>query len=420
MLIPLRTDAPIYHWPFITVGLIVANFVCFAMTGGAFHRDWILEFGTGLHPEEWISSVFLHEGWGHIIGNMIFLWGFGIIVEGKIGWWRFLLLYLAVGAASSFVDQAMMLGYDGKQPAGAGGASGVIFGLLAISMIWAPRNDITLFMLFFLRPLVFEVSIVTFCCWFIGWEFLKAWIWDFEMSSEMLHLIGAAAGAAAGIVMVKLNLVDCDGWDLFSVMRGKHRHDRSLDHYRETAEEARARKEREERKSRRKKRKQPRYEDLPEHDEIPSDGPPTLNAEQVAKRREKAARTMTQLLREKKFVAAFTEYERFVRHIPDWKLDEACLRTLANGLYKQQDWTNSVPLMREYVQRFPKKPYAIEVRLKLAAVLVQEQRRPRAALELVKTIPKSRLDERLGSLRERIVHKAQAMIADGVLELDVE
>ncbi len=46
----------------------------------------------------------------HLVGNMFFLWGFGLVVEGKLGWWRFLLLYLTIGAIYSVIIQTSMLG----------------------------------------------------------------------------------------------------------------------------------------------------------------------------------------------------------------------------------------------------------------------------------------------------------------------
>jgi len=90
MLIPLNTDAPLYHYPFGTIGLIVANLGCFALTGfgtdSAALEPWALQYGEGLSPVQWFSSAFAHAGVMHILGNMFFLWGFGLVVEGKLGW----------------------------------------------------------------------------------------------------------------------------------------------------------------------------------------------------------------------------------------------------------------------------------------------------------------------------------------------
>ena len=49
-----------------------------------------------------LTNIFLHESWWHLIGNMLFLYIFGSIVESVLGWWNYLLLYLAAGLLSSF------------------------------------------------------------------------------------------------------------------------------------------------------------------------------------------------------------------------------------------------------------------------------------------------------------------------------
>ena len=51
--------------------------------------------GDGIHPLQWLTNIFLHAGFFHLVGNMIFLWTFGFVVEGKLGWLPFTALYLA-------------------------------------------------------------------------------------------------------------------------------------------------------------------------------------------------------------------------------------------------------------------------------------------------------------------------------------
>ena len=65
MLIPYRTDAPIYHFPYATIGLIAVNVIAFALMASnqlAGAEQWILVYGDGLHPVQWISSMFIHGG----------------------------------------------------------------------------------------------------------------------------------------------------------------------------------------------------------------------------------------------------------------------------------------------------------------------------------------------------------------------
>ena len=139
--IPIGTDAPIYHFPKVTIGLIVANCVCFALTGFgdfALTEPWLLEFGT-LNPVQWLSSMFAHAHFPHLISNMIFLWSFGLLVEGKLGAKNMFAVYMGIGLSQAAFIQLIMLPWKSS---GALGASSAIYGLMAISLVWAPKNDL--------------------------------------------------------------------------------------------------------------------------------------------------------------------------------------------------------------------------------------------------------------------------------------
>ena len=265
--IPLRADAPIYHFPWATIGLIVANVVSFFLTGGggssnkAMWESWALELGRenisglGLHPIQWISANFVHFGLGHLIGNMIFLWTFGLVVEGKLGWWRFLLVVLGVGIAGCFLIQLCMLIDSGGSFAA--GASLIVFGLLAICLVWAPKNEVSVmgfFFPFYLRPVVFEVTFITVSSVYIGLELLRGLLFGFQVGNAG-HLIGAAFGFAVGAIMLKRQWVDCENWDLFAVMEGTYG---STDEYESYRFRSSATAENLSNSSKRKRRKKPR------------------------------------------------------------------------------------------------------------------------------------------------------------------
>src|SRR6516162_6031283 len=161
IVIPTGTDAPIYHWPFATVGLIVLNVALLFLvppvagvvrfdendevieeveTVSNFER-YALAIGDGrLHPIQWVTHNFLHNGLLHLAGNMLFLWAFGIVVEGKLGPVKYLLAYLAIGVLHGALVQTLFVksGLDGH----AAGASAIVYGLLAVCMVWAPRNEL--------------------------------------------------------------------------------------------------------------------------------------------------------------------------------------------------------------------------------------------------------------------------------------
>ena len=84
LIFPYRSDAPLYHLPVVTIGLIVLNVAAYAAMamGELPSGGWLLTYGTGLHPQQWLLSSFMHGGVGHLLGNMIFLWIFGLVIEG--------------------------------------------------------------------------------------------------------------------------------------------------------------------------------------------------------------------------------------------------------------------------------------------------------------------------------------------------
>ena len=108
MFIPWGTDAPIYHRPIATIAIIVLNVLAALLFPPGMYKDWALVLGEGVHPLQWLTNIFMHPGLGHLIGNMLFLWAFGIIVEGKLGWRGFALVYLGLGIAESALLQILI------------------------------------------------------------------------------------------------------------------------------------------------------------------------------------------------------------------------------------------------------------------------------------------------------------------------
>ena len=111
LLFPYTIDAPIYHRPFGTGGLIVANILIFFLVGEEATWRFTLQYGS-LDPVQWITCNFLHGDFGHLFWNMVFLWVFGLVIEGKVGWWRFLVAYLAIGVVGAAVEQLALLSRD--------------------------------------------------------------------------------------------------------------------------------------------------------------------------------------------------------------------------------------------------------------------------------------------------------------------
>ncbi len=86
-----------------------------------------------------ITSIFLHAGWLHILGNMLFLWVFGDNVEDRLGHLRFLVFYLAGGIVASLVQA----GVDTESLIPVVGASGAVAAVLGAYLVYFPRATVT-------------------------------------------------------------------------------------------------------------------------------------------------------------------------------------------------------------------------------------------------------------------------------------
>ena len=120
-MLPLRDDIPSRRYPIVTVALIVLNLVVFLQEARLGRRleyfilDYALvparysdpnlaaHFGIFEQLLPFLSSMFLHGGWIHLIGNMWTLWIFGDNVEDRLGRGRYIALYLCGGFAAGIV-----------------------------------------------------------------------------------------------------------------------------------------------------------------------------------------------------------------------------------------------------------------------------------------------------------------------------
>jgi membrane associated rhomboid family serine protease len=368
MLIPYSTDAPLYHYPIATGSLIGVNVLAFAVTlnNTELVEPWLLYYGE-LNPIQWVTSLFLHDGFLHLFGNMVFLWIFGLIVEGKIGWWRMLAVFLGIGVLESALEQIVMLG---AEEGASLGASAAIFGLMAVAMVWAPLNDISCLWLIGWRAHAMEIKIWALAFMYIAWEILIAVILGFGMSSAVIHLMGAVLGAVVGAVMVASNWVDCENWDVFSVSKGRHRMTR------EQLAEAKAQR--------------------PE------------NQEKLKNRREEALKQIHALIAEGNAALAYSAHDHCRRTFPDWNLSDQDLLRIIASFHEKGQWRESIPAMTEYIRR-PNAPQTAVVRLRLARVLLEQEERPGQALRVLAKIPDGALNESQTALRRQLQEKANKL-----------
>ena len=150
MVFPIGTSESEHHTtPFVTYFLILANVAAFFAElnqGDAFVKQWAFtpaEFfeRPASHFLTLLTSMFLHGGWLHLIGNMAYLWSFGDNVEDNFGHLPFLIFYILAGilamlAQAAFAPHSVLPSL---------GASGAIAGVLGGYILMFPRGTVKLF-----------------------------------------------------------------------------------------------------------------------------------------------------------------------------------------------------------------------------------------------------------------------------------
>ncbi len=181
-MVPLRDDIPARRFPWVTVMIIAVNGLVFGgeLSLGRELERFLFEYGIvparytrwevaqffGLYEQAipFFTSMFLHGGWLHLLGNMWTLWVFGDNVEDKMGRGKYLLFYLVSGCVSAWLH--ILTNTGSVVPTI--GASGAVAGVMGAYVFSFPRARITtLIPPFFLGP--FFVLPAVF---FLGWWFL--------------------------------------------------------------------------------------------------------------------------------------------------------------------------------------------------------------------------------------------------------
>ena len=136
--------------PVLTYALIAVNVLFFFVElggGDAFVVQWAFVPSRFLASPggdflTLFTSMFMHAGWVHLIGNMLYLWIFGDNVEDRFGHIRFLIFYLVCGIAATFVQMAFSSGSNVPNL----GASGAIAGVLGAYVLMFPRGKVNVLM----------------------------------------------------------------------------------------------------------------------------------------------------------------------------------------------------------------------------------------------------------------------------------
>ena len=140
---PIGDDNTDRHsFPIVTVVLIIINVLIFLLelqNGDEFIRDWSFipaRFGAepAANVDNIFTAMFMHGGWMHLFGNMLYLWIFGDNIEDRFGKPLYLLFYLFAGVAATFAQYAVSAGSSIPNV----GASGAIAGVLGAYLVLFP------------------------------------------------------------------------------------------------------------------------------------------------------------------------------------------------------------------------------------------------------------------------------------------
>ena len=226
MIIPIRTDYRMTRTPWVNYLLVASNVIIFLLGYDGSHvcriDYWLL------HPDlpqlhQFVSSVFLHAGWSHLIGNMIFLWVFGNAINDRFGHVGYLAFYLAGGVLAG-------LGYmvlSGNSPVL--GASGAVSAVTGAYLVLLPRVRVTVlfFFLYILTPI--EISSLVFLMFQLIWNL---WMMP-EISGAAgggvaysAHIAGYAYGIILAAALLVTKILPRDAYDLLNLIRNSRRRGR--------------------------------------------------------------------------------------------------------------------------------------------------------------------------------------------------
>ena len=219
-MLPLSDGVPARRFPVVTVLLIVANFAVWLLyelpnlNGAIFHASFYpCTIDGACHGQEpwglsWITAMFLHGGWDHILGNMLFLAIFGKNVEDAFGPIRYLAFYFAGGFAAMMTQTAMTLLFGTAQDARVPelGASGAIAAVLGAYFLLYPRARVLTIV-----PLIFFFWFWWLPAWVVlGYWFLVQFLSGtasevaYTSSSGGIAFWAHVGGFVAGIILIKL------------------------------------------------------------------------------------------------------------------------------------------------------------------------------------------------------------------------
>jgi membrane associated rhomboid family serine protease len=207
-LIPLRDSQPSYSKPVVTVMLIAVNVLVFLLQlslDDFTRNDFVNTFGAVPDRLWWPSiftSMFLHGGWMHLIGNMVVLWVLGDNIEDVLGHGKFLLFYLLCGVAAALLQVAV--NPDSRVPMI--GASGAIAGVMGAYLVKFPHSKIQTLVFLFVFVTVLEIPAGVMLVYWLVLQFFSGLgsVVDMHANKGGTAWFAHIGGFIAGVALIKL------------------------------------------------------------------------------------------------------------------------------------------------------------------------------------------------------------------------
>jgi len=199
-MIPYQVDVPLQRWPYANWALIaLTTIVSFA---------WLADPGRGMllsveyfKPYQPLTAAFVHAGFWHLFGNMLFLFVFGNAVNAKIGHLPYLGLYVFFAYVSGIAWLLLPGGAEYSL-----GASGAVMGVAGMFLLYYPLNQVSVFTLIIYYPVVFHLS----SAWLLVIFFLLDILGVLSAGGAVAHIshvAGFAAGAGLASVLLLRGVV---------------------------------------------------------------------------------------------------------------------------------------------------------------------------------------------------------------------
>jgi membrane associated rhomboid family serine protease len=210
--IPLGTTVPLRRKPVVTNALVWINIFIFILTRYSGHfEEILLEFGYTAVDDRLptlFTHIFLHGGYLHVLGNMLFLWIFGANVEDRMGRLGYLLFYLAAGVAAAYT-----FAYT-SGPAMSGmpvvGASGAVYGVMGAFLMLYPLEEIrftivVMVLVFFWRFYTIPIAALFIAPLYFLFNLLLSPVRDVLSVGVMAHVGGFLFAVPVGLLHRRLH-----------------------------------------------------------------------------------------------------------------------------------------------------------------------------------------------------------------------